>query len=520
MKELVQQTNLSSSINHHYGSKNNNSTSTTSTSNNSTNITNGNNQRRYAVLSNEWVSVIGEELGMHPLPDSLLKKLAEDASYRLREILHKCVTRLSHSCRKKLLSTDVNAVITTLCDADPVYGSSDPMPSYHSEAQVFVPHEELVDVASVALEPLNLTQINEPHCDEDEFIDAKLTEFRHAYAKRALKILFNGSKKTFQVLLNDCMNNTHFDGEGILNILVSIARSTVISNNAQYTRVTTRACQLIIAITSNTATVYPYHINSVEKLTELLLELLLGQSFIDSNVETLFKTCALKLMLRWPANADKFLPMLENVLSQDHKPSNTINKKRITAMELLVGIQPLVFFQSTSSLSLDNLLKEAPEGSSLWHQVALSVNALVRSNQTLPNLKLLNENYGDSLLPYLEPIDNEESNENLPRILPIIVRSKIRYAKVRPSIKAPSDRLSIFPDSVLRGPRREIRFAFAGGRPVAPNNLRRVSLRANYQILRGDNRATTASVACRRLLILKDKQNKLKNTYNLAAIQL
>ncbi|KAG8037467.1 hypothetical protein G9C98_005677 [Cotesia typhae] len=457
MKELVQQTNLSSSINHHYGSKHNNSTSTTSTSNNSTNITNGNNQRRYAVLSTEWVSAIGEELGMHPLPDSLLKKLAEDASYRLREILHKCVTRLSHSCRKKLLSSDVNAVITTLCDADPVYGSSDPMPSYHSEAQV---------------------------------------------------------------LLNDCVNNTHFDGEGILNILVSIARSTVISNNAQYTRVTTRACQLIIAITSNTATVYPYHINSVEKLTELLLELLLGQSFIDSNVETLFKTCALKLMLRWPATADKFLPMLENVLSQDHKPSNTINKKRITAMELLMGIQPLVFFQSTSSLSLDNLLKEAPAGFQLWHQIALSVNALVRSNQKLPDHKLLTEHYGDSLLPYLEPIDNEESNENLPRVLPIIVRSKIRYAKVRPSIKAPSDRLSIFPDSVLRGPRREIRFAFAGGRPVAPNNLRRVSLRANYQILRSDNRATTASIACRRLLILKDKQNKLKNTYNLAAIQL
>lgn len=115
----------------------------------------------------------------------------------------------------------------------------------------------------------------------------------------------------------------------------------------------------------------------MEKLTELLLELLLGQSFIDSNVETLFKTCALKLMLRWPATADKFLPMLENVLSQDHKPSNTINKKRITAMELLVGIQPLVFFQSTSSLSLDNLLKEAPAGFSLWHQIAVSINLFI-----------------------------------------------------------------------------------------------------------------------------------------------
>lgn len=47
-----------------------------------------NNTRRYAVLSTDWISAIGEELGMHPLPDSLLKRLAEDASYRLREVLH------------------------------------------------------------------------------------------------------------------------------------------------------------------------------------------------------------------------------------------------------------------------------------------------------------------------------------------------------------------------------------------------------------------------------------------------
>lgn len=51
-------------------------------------ITNDNNSRRYAMLSTEWVSAIGEELGMHPLPDPLLKRLAEDASYRLREVLH------------------------------------------------------------------------------------------------------------------------------------------------------------------------------------------------------------------------------------------------------------------------------------------------------------------------------------------------------------------------------------------------------------------------------------------------
>lgn len=46
------------------------------------------NTRRYAVLSTDWISSIGEELGMYPLSDSLLKRLAEDASYRLREVLY------------------------------------------------------------------------------------------------------------------------------------------------------------------------------------------------------------------------------------------------------------------------------------------------------------------------------------------------------------------------------------------------------------------------------------------------
>lgn len=48
------------------------------------------NSRRYAMLSTEWIAAIGEELGIHPLPDSLLRRLAEDASYRLREVLHVC----------------------------------------------------------------------------------------------------------------------------------------------------------------------------------------------------------------------------------------------------------------------------------------------------------------------------------------------------------------------------------------------------------------------------------------------
>ncbi|XP_006614396.1 uncharacterized protein LOC102674875 [Apis dorsata] len=478
------------------------------------------NTRRYAVLSTDWISSIGEELGMYPLPDSLLKRLAEDASYRLREVLYKCVTRLKHSKRKRLTSMDVNAVITNLCDVDPILGAPESMPEYHTEAKVFVPNERIVNLVQKVNDPFSISQNNVPFIQESEICDIRLTETRNNYAKRALKTLFNGSQKTFQVLINDCSTNAHLSGEGVVDKLMSIARFIIISNNVQYTRVSTRTCQLIIAIASNSEAIYPYHLTSVNKLTELLLELLLGQNFINPNLEALLKTCILKLMLRWPSTADKYIPTLENVLLKEDKENIDDNKKRILAMELLASIQPLILFQQElqSPLSVHSVLKYALSSSILWQKIALTICALLKSQAHIINIEVFMEHYGDSLLPYLPFQYKSTINENKkPAPLPITIKSKVKYVNVRPVIsnRLLWDRQTAFPDSTLRGPRREIRFAFAGGRPVPPSNLRRVSLRANYQILRSELQATLALVASRRLLVLKDKKKRPFNTYNL-----
>lgn len=76
--------------------------------------------------------------------------------------LQKCVTRLRHSKRKRLTTVDVNAVITTLCDADPIIGTSEPMPEYHTEAKVYVPNESIVNLAHQIKDPLSLSQTNVP----------------------------------------------------------------------------------------------------------------------------------------------------------------------------------------------------------------------------------------------------------------------------------------------------------------------------------------------------------------------
>lgn len=77
----------------------------------------------------------------------------------------------------------------------------------------------------------------------------------------------------------------------------------------------------------------------------------------------------------------RFVPMLENVLLTDEKQSPEINKKRMTAMELLAAVQPLTFFHSDpeSPLSLENILRYAPAGSTLWERIAVSEDSRIEN---------------------------------------------------------------------------------------------------------------------------------------------
>lgn len=515
MKEVLNSQSSSGFSNHF--ANNNGDTSNAS----SNNVANGENSRRYAVLSTEWVSAIGEELGMHPLPDPLLRRLAEDASYRLREVLHKCVTRLRHSKRRRLTSNDVNAVFTNLCDVDPIFGAPEQMPEYHTEAAVFVPHDHIIDLPQQVNNPQRIEQLLPPLLQETEITDARLREARDNYAKRAIKTIFNGSHKTFQVLLNDCATNANLGGYGVVDKLMSIARAMVIANSTHYTRISMRTCQLILAVASNSEAVYPYHLVSVDKLTELLIEL--PDGYIHTNMEVLFKECAFKLMLRWPSAADKFIPVLEGMLCQEVKDSFESRRKKLMAMELIAGVQPLLFFQheNNSPLSLENVLNFAAPGSVLWLRIAIAVGAFVKTGNQPLNYSVIYDHYGDSILSYMVARNEKRGGRKEPVNLPMIVRSKINTVSVRPIRfnKIYPTRHSMFPDSMLQG-RQEIRFAFVGGRPVPPDNLKRASLRADYEFLRSEVPATVALVASKRLLIFKNKRKNFANAYNLGNINL
>lgn len=87
-----------------------------------------------------------------------------------------------------------------------------------------------------------------------------------------------------------------------------------------------------------------------------------------------------------------------------------------------------------------------------------AVCAFVKSGNQPLNYSVILEHFGDSILPYLmnDDVATKPSPDEIK--LPIIVRSKINYAPIKPNISGRyADKQSVFPDSTLRGPRREIR---------------------------------------------------------------
>lgn len=71
---------------------------------------------------------------------------------------------------------------------------------------------------------------------------------------------------------------------------------------------------------------------------------------------------------------------------------------------------------------------------------------------------MISDHFGDSILPYFAIRDEKPRERKEETALPIIVRSKVNYAEIRPARdnRPYVDRHTIFPNSVLQG-RHEIR---------------------------------------------------------------
>ena len=116
-------------------------------------------ERRYVQLAPETVINAAESIGISGLGAPAAKALAEDTTYRLREIADLCSQFLRHS-RKRTLTTDIFNRALKCKSMPPVIGHKKPRCSpdagleftYVPEAEVFVNSDMEINLVSEALQ--------------------------------------------------------------------------------------------------------------------------------------------------------------------------------------------------------------------------------------------------------------------------------------------------------------------------------------------------------------------------------
>uniref|UniRef100_A0A1B6JKD8 TATA box binding protein associated factor (TAF) histone-like fold domain-containing protein n=2 Tax=Homalodisca liturata TaxID=320908 RepID=A0A1B6JKD8_9HEMI len=110
------------------------------------------NAKKYLVISPDSISSMAETIGIADLPEEVCSALAEDVSYKLREIIHNCSVLVHNNKRRKLLTEDVNRVLQ-VSNAPTVYGHSVAHEvdfTHIPKAEVFVENDSEIDIVAMS----------------------------------------------------------------------------------------------------------------------------------------------------------------------------------------------------------------------------------------------------------------------------------------------------------------------------------------------------------------------------------
>ncbi|KAI9558653.1 hypothetical protein GHT06_015442 [Daphnia sinensis] len=123
-------------------------------------------EKKFIQISPESIELIADSAGYTNLPGILSKSLAEDTSYRLRELIQSCSQILRHSKRSKLTKDDVNLALHW-SDVPQVHG-----PNTTLEDFTYLPE---LDIYSSVDRVVDLTQEYPTDTDVEVYSPMKLT---------------------------------------------------------------------------------------------------------------------------------------------------------------------------------------------------------------------------------------------------------------------------------------------------------------------------------------------------------
>ena len=119
----------------------------------------GGEERRFVQLGPDSVTVAAESIGINNLPVNVARALAEDASYRVREVASLAALFLKHSKKKKLTVADMNLALKW-SDVEQVLGqgggeevATSQLYTYLPEGDIFVERDSEVDLVEQSISP-------------------------------------------------------------------------------------------------------------------------------------------------------------------------------------------------------------------------------------------------------------------------------------------------------------------------------------------------------------------------------
>ena len=411
----------------------------------------GDTEKRFVQLSPDSVTAAAESIGINNLASNVSRALAEDATYRVREVASFCSLLLKHSKKRKLSVRDMNRALAW-CGVAPVLGqggggevSPGQLFHYLPEGELFVERDSEVDLVEDALGPgwqgapppaLEVTAswlaVEGAALPGGEAV--QLSPALAQYYSALVSCLLGDSEDLCSTILKDVRTNPKL--APLIPYLVTFIRQGM-KRHPNKPKLNTRILRLLSSLFSNP------HLNLSPKpyLSHLVTALLTTILSPEPSSSSLTPLCASILALalsRWATAVNQLqvqtLRHLREFLGPD-RSSGPHRAAQYGALTTLTMLGPEVLCETPWPGHLCRELEgrhQEPLWGALRRAGALRLNHMLEQTEhCTPDLRLYGDLYvifGDSLLPEVRPLDPQVCSGG---VRPVEVPGRLRLRKVR-----------------------------------------------------------------------------------------
>ncbi|XP_076803119.1 TAF6-like RNA polymerase II p300/CBP-associated factor-associated factor 65 kDa subunit 6L [Clavelina lepadiformis] len=207
-------------------------------------------ERKFAIFSPSSIQNYAESIGISNLPESILQKLGEDISYRLREITSKSCEFMRHSRRGKLKASDIDRAMRW-SNIQLIKGAPDST-DFRVIEQMYVIPDPVVDLQQLALDQMEPSQLKpaslstewlstddpavNPQNDSLQetthpaSLEQRTSEEYTMYYSTTVECILSDNKPLFQEMLKDISSNPRI-GHLVPYFVDFFSQANLISHN-------------------------------------------------------------------------------------------------------------------------------------------------------------------------------------------------------------------------------------------------------------------------------------------------